>query len=81
MTECTVFGENIETNVKKKSIEFIYYIDEELNIGSDCASPKLYNHILFLAQYGEYDCMYAYNNEDENGGTIYFGHWNDGAVE
>lgn len=82
-TKCIVLGEQ-PTEVKKKPIEFNYYIDYQGHKKNCNVKPEQYFFIeLICLGYGDertQDLMYAFSN-DRNRGCLYIGKWNDGVAE
>ena len=81
-TKCIVLGEE-PTEVKKKPIEFLKWINMDLIISECSGSPKDYHVVeLICKDYREsgYDMMHAYN-DSRRVGCLYFGYWNDGVAE
>jgi hypothetical protein len=82
MTKCNVIG-NTEVTGKKKSIEFCNYLSGGINAGFEKGyeAPSDWDNIILLYKRVDYDYMYAWNNGEEQDGSIYQGYWNDGVAE
>jgi len=78
MTNISVFGEDKERQ-SKKPIEFVYWIDERGNKSPVEAAPCWIN--ITLLNRGYYDLFFAWDDDPQNDGCAYLGHWNDGIVE
>lgn len=90
MTKCIVLGEDNSVQPAKKPIEFVLYINDEKAVNATRRATKPHNRpsdfgYIELVQKAEdsfnYDIMYAYESDRNNGGCLYLGHWNDGVVE
>ena len=80
MTKVVILGQIPEEEKPKKKIEFVKYLDNNLNICSASKEVDHWENIELIAKnYNEYDLMFAYNS-DRNYGTLYLGYFNDGVV-
>lgn len=80
MTQVTkLFGEQ---KAASKKIEFVGYLDHNLNIRNEPCSPDQWANIKLIGtRYsgGDYDLMLAYD-ANPNESTLYYGYFNDGIV-
>ena len=82
MTKCIVLGEQ-PTEVKKKPIEFMKWINLDLEVNECSSYPNNYKNLeLVCRDYRGSGCdmIYAYSDSRDTG-CMYFGKWNDGVAE
>lgn len=84
MVNVSIFGH--ETNKQeKKPIEFVQQINIDGKVCDSKNSPTNWNNVMLLIDKSvhneDYDTMYAWDDCEPNGGTIYLGYWNDGIIE
>ena len=82
MTKITIIGESVPK--EKKKIEFIYAIEEQVNVPSvkksNFSALEWGNIELIYKGYdGNFDIMFAYD-DDRSRGVLYLGYFNDGIV-
>lgn len=79
MTKVIILGEEKQPEQKKK-IEFVKIIERSGGILMATSTPNNFKNIELISRnYGNYDVMYAYD-DDRNKGWLYLGHFNDGEV-
>lgn len=81
MTKVSVFGQQPTETKELKKIEFVHFFNGA-ELVSPVFEPDLFENIVLLRKSyksSNLDLIYAYN-ENESGGNIYLGHWNDGVV-
>lgn len=80
MTKVIILGEQAEQKTELKKIEFVKMLSVNVSIEKSESKPSSWQNIeLICKNYGDYDLMYAYDN-DRNDGVLYLGHFNDGVV-
>ena len=82
-TKVVILGESYDDVKPKKNIEFVKYLNRDINIYDELHNkPNDYKTIVLLAkEYGNgLDLMYAIADDKYNDGVLFLGHFNDGVV-
>jgi hypothetical protein len=82
MTTVKILTESQGEGVKKP-IEFVYLLNNGSEQIGATAEPSMTENIVLIAKDRQqlgYDLMFSYNNNCEQFGCLYLGHFNDGIV-
>lgn len=84
MTKCFELKDLNQKDTKsdKKCIEFVKELLNGFEFYKAVGKPKGWDNVVLLSSdYEKFDLIWAYDNNNNNDGLLYLGHWNDGVVE
>ena len=92
MTKTIIIGQDVSKNKKKKSIEFLYSVEDGI-CTNPVENPSDFKYVELIAEgylkfvtiydneHDSLDLMFGYDDPKCRGnGSLYYGHWNDGVV-